>query len=311
MFDKYLTKTGLLSKSQPQDVKNQWYIQKFQEVHGTRYDYSKVVYKTTREKVIIICKEHGEFWQTPNSHLNGRGCPQCSPSQKKTTAKCIEDFIQVHGSTYDYSNVVYVHSHTEVQIICREHGVFLQRPDAHLEGNGCPKCGDNKIQNTKLKSVEECIQDFKKIHGETYNYSQVQYNNCRTKVEIICKEHGSFFQTPNNHLRGHGCPKCQVSNQNTLYILKCLDTGLIKIGITNRLDKRISTIGGNLEYIHHITLENPRQLELELHKRYQQFRIFNPNVVSGGTEFFELSEQQIKALIEELKNEDNLQNPNQ
>lgn len=301
MFDKYLTKTGLLVRSQPQEIKNQWYTNKFQEVHGDRYDYSKVQYKTTREKVIIICKEHGEFLQTPNSHLNGRGCPQCSPSQKKTTAKCIEDFIQVHGDIYDYSNVIYVHSHTEVQIICREHGAFLQRPDAHLEGNGCPKCGDNKIQNTKIKSIEQCIEDFKRVHGDTYDYSKVQYANCRTKVEIVCKEHGSFFQIPNNHLRGNGCPKCQGSNQDTLYILKCLDTGLVKIGITNSLDKRISTIGGNLGYIHHFTMENPRQLELELHKRYQQLRVFNPNVVSGGTEFFKLSEQQIKKLIEELK----------
>lgn len=233
MFDKYLTKTGLLSKSQPQDIKNQWYIQKFQEVHGNRYDYSKVAYKTAREKIVIICKEHGEFLQTPQNHQAGKGCPSCQGNRKKVSVNCIQEFICVHGETYDYSNTVYI-------------------------------------------------------------------NNC-TKVEIICKEHGSFFQTPNNHLRGHGCPKCQVSNQNTLYILKCLDTGLIKIGITNSLDKRISKIGGNLEYLHHITLENPRQLELELHERYRQLREFNPNVKNGGTEFFRLSEQQVKDLIEELQ----------
>lgn len=296
MFDKYLTKTGLLSKSQPQDLKNQWYIQKFQEVHGDRYDYSKVAYKTTREKVIIICKEHGEFQQTPNSHLNGRGCPDCYGNKHKDTNKCIEDFKKAHGGTYDYSKVIYVNASTKVEIICKKHGQFTQTPNGHLNGNGCPDCYGNKKKDTNT-----CIEDFKMVHGDTYGYSKVDYINCSTKVEIMCKKHGVFLQMPFSHLRGDGCPKCQSTNQDTLYILKCLDTGLVKIGITNNLDKRISTIGGNLEYIHHITLENPRQLELELHKRYQQFRIFNPNVVSGGTEFFELSEQQIKELIEELQ----------
>lgn len=297
MFDKYLTKTGLLSKSQPQDVKNQWYIQKFQEVHGDRYDYSKVVYKTTREKVIIICQEHGEFLQTPQNHQAGKGCPNCQSNKKKDTKQCIQDFIDRHGHTYDYSKVIYVNANTKVDIVCSKHGVFSQTPSNHLNGGGCPDCW----KNIMTKSVEQCVEDFKKVHGDTYDYSKVQYANCRTKVEIVCKEHGSFLQTPNSHLRGDGCPKCQVSNQDTLYILKCLDTGLVKIGITNSLDKRISTIGGNLEYLHHTTLDNPRQLERKLHKRYQQFRIFNPNVVSGGTEFFELSEQQIKGLIEELQ----------
>lgn len=297
MFDKYLTKTGLLMRSQPQDVKNQWYIQKFQEVHGDRYDYSKVEYKTTRDKIVIICKEHGEFLQTPNSHLNGRGCPQCSPQQQKPTSKCIEEFRAIHGDTYDYSLVSYTNNKTKVDIICKKHGVFPQMPFNHLNGDGCPDCQSE----LRTKSLGQCIEDFKKTHGDTYNYSKVQYINCSTKVEILCKEHGSFLQRPNDHLRGNGCPKCQVSNQNTLYLLKCLDTGLVKIGITNNLGQRVPKIGGNLEYIHHFILENPRQLELELHERYQQLREFNPNVKNGGTEFFRLSEQQVKDLIEELQ----------
>lgn len=296
MFDKYLTKTGLLVRSQPQEIKNQWYTHKFQEVHGDRYDYSMVEYKTTREKVVIICKEHGEFLQTPNSHLNGRGCPDCYGNKHKDTNKCIEDFKKAHGGTYDYSKVIYVNASTKVEIICKKHGQFTQTPKGHLNGNGCPDCYGNKKKDTNT-----CIEDFKMVHGDTYGYSKVDYTNCSTKVEIMCKKHGVFLQMPFSHLRGNGCPKCQGSNQDTLYILKCLDTGLVKIGITNSLDKRISTIGGNLDYLYHTTLDNPRQLELELHKRYQQVRIFNPNVVSGGTEFFRLSEQQVKELIEELK----------
>lgn len=238
VFEKYLTKTGRLSINQPQEVKDQWYIQKFTEIHGKTYDYSKVQYRNTQTKVEIICKKHGCFLQSPNHHLSGKGCPMC---------------------------------------------------------------GDNR----KTKSTKQCIEDFVQAQGGAYDYSKVQYTNQHTKVEIICKEHGSFFQSPNEHLSGKGCPKCQVSNQNILYVLKCLDTGLVKIGITNNLNKRISTIGGNLEHVHHVTLESPRQLERGLHEKYKKYRIFNHNVRSGGTEFFKLSEQQIKELIEGLVNDTN------
>lgn len=296
MFEKYLTKPGRLSCKQPQDIKNQWYIQKFQEVHGSAYDYSKVDYKTAKEKVVIICKQHGSFLQSPDNHIKGQGCPVCQGNKKKTTQQCIEDFKKVHENSYDYSMVQYANCGTKVEIICKTHGSFFQTPSHHLEGKGCPKCS-----STWKKDVGQCIEDFKKVHGDTYDYSQVKYSGQVNKVDIICKEHGVFTQTPNHHLKGVGCPKCQVSNQNTLYLLKCLDTGLIKIGITNNIDRRISSIGGNLGYLHHVTLGNPRQLEKQLHQKYQQYQVFNPTVRNGGTEFFGLTDQQVSWLIESLK----------
>lgn len=204
----------------------------------------------------------------------------------------IQKFIQIHGDTYDYSQVEFRDTATKIRIICKVHGVFLQRPDTHLKGSGCPKCsGKHK------KSTKECIQEFNKIHGSTYDYSLVYYTNTYTKVKIICKVHGVFEQTPDNHLRAHGCPKCGKHNQNTLYVLKCTNTGLHKIGITNNLGKRMSSIGGNLEHIYHITTENPRDLEKYLHQRYQNYSVFNPHVNNGGTEFFQLSEPQVEELL--------------
>lgn len=295
MFEKYLTKTGRLSASQPQDVKNQWYIQKFREVHGDIYNYSKVVYAHSQDKVEIICKQHGSFFQSPNNHSKGKGCPDCyKVSKAKTTEQCIKDFSEIHGNIYNYSAVNYVNNHTKVDIICGEHGVFTQTPNSHLNGKGCPQCQ----KRDQTKSREQCIEDFQKVHSGTYDYSQVNYVNAATKVEIICREHGSFFQVPASHLRGQGCPKCQNHNQDTLYVLKCLDTGLIKIGITNNLSKRITTIVGSLEYVHHVTIENPRDLERELHKRYQKYNKFNPTVKNGGTEFFDLTDQQLQEIIE-------------
>jgi hypothetical protein len=57
---------------------NESFIRKAQEIHGQRYDYSKIRYKNSQTKITIICPEHGEFKQKPNSHLNGRGCPDCA-----------------------------------------------------------------------------------------------------------------------------------------------------------------------------------------------------------------------------------------
>ena len=56
-------------------LKNDDFIKKSREVHGDKYDYSKVEYVKNHTKVCIICPKHGEFWQVPNSHLNGNGCP--------------------------------------------------------------------------------------------------------------------------------------------------------------------------------------------------------------------------------------------
>lgn len=295
MFEQYLTKTGKLSSKQPQDIKNLWYINKFKEIHGDRYDYSRVQYKTTAEKVLILCKEHGEFAQTPHNHLKGTGCPKCQGNKKKDTKQYIEDFQKIHGNTYDYSNVVCVNSDTKIEIICKEHGSFLQTPHSHLAGVGCPQCYGNK-----RKTTTKCTEDFIAVHGGIYDYCKVEYKNNATKVEIICREHGSFLRTPHSHLSGNGCPKCQVSNQNILYLLKCLDTGNVKIGITNSLEKRMTTIGGSLQYIHHITIDNPRNLEKQLHKKYQAYNEFNPTVNNGGTEFFKLTDQQLHELIQYL-----------
>ena len=54
------------------------FIKDAKNIHGSKYDYSKVNYTNNHTKVTITCRKHGDFEQTPNSHLNGRGCPKCA-----------------------------------------------------------------------------------------------------------------------------------------------------------------------------------------------------------------------------------------
>lgn len=140
------------------------FISKAKLVHGDKYDYSKVDYVNAITKVCIICKDHGEFWQTPNSHLRGRGCMDCAIELRAKIHRQGRDmFISkakaVHKGKYDYSLVVYVNNRTEVCIICPKHGIFWQRPDAHLLGKGCSKCSLN------VSKPEIEIQEFVKNLG--------------------------------------------------------------------------------------------------------------------------------------------------
>ena len=124
------------------------FIKKAKEIHGDKYDYSKVEYKTARKKVCIVCPKHGEFWQTPDAHLRGTGCPKCSlyRSYKYTTEEFIELSKKVHGDKYDYSKVEYFNRVTPVCIICHEHGEFWQKPREHFKGFGCPECSESRLE---------------------------------------------------------------------------------------------------------------------------------------------------------------------
>jgi hypothetical protein len=179
------------------------FIRRAKEVHGDKYDYSKVVFTKMGDKVCIVCPEHGEFWQTPTCHLNGQGCPKCGGRYKFTTKEFIEKAKAVHDDKYDYSKVEYVNCNTKVCIICPEHGEFWQKPSNHLSGQGCPKCVGNEQSTT-----EDFIRRAKAVHGDKYDYSKVEYVNCNAKVCIICPEHGEFWMTPKNHLYGKGCACC-------------------------------------------------------------------------------------------------------
>ena len=189
------------------------FLEDARKVHGNKYDYSKVEYKGHKEKVCIICPKHGEFWQLPTPHTQGEGCPHCERERRsKTTEQFIKEAREVHGNRYDYSKVKYINRNTLVTIICSEHGEFKQAPFNHLKGKGCPKCAKNYQYGTK-----EFIEKANKIHNNKYDYSKVQYQTAKIPVTIICPEHGEFEQTPDIHLRGCGCKKCQLKSQTKLY----------------------------------------------------------------------------------------------
>ena len=183
------------------------FIDKAREVHGDKYDYSKVEYINSWTKVCIVCHEHGEFYQTPMAHLNGQGCPKCL-GRGLSQDEIISKFKAVHNDKYDYSKVKFTRVKDKVCIICPEHGEFWKTPEKHIMGQGCPKCSFKKRGENHICTQEEFINRATLLHGGKYLYDNVSYTCMDEKVEIICPKHGSFYQRPYDHLQGHGCPKC-------------------------------------------------------------------------------------------------------
>lgn len=193
-------------------TKTEIFIQKAKKVHGNKYDYSKTHYVNSKTKVCIICPEHGEFWQTPNSHLSGSGCAECAQCKKWTTEKFITESNKVHNNFYNYDKTNYINCNTKVVITCPIHGDFEQTPLMHVRGQGCPHCRNKKIADKVKLTTEEFIEKAFRIHGDTYDYSKVEYTYTDKPVTIICRKHGEFQQIAHVHLKGAGCPICNMSH---------------------------------------------------------------------------------------------------
>ena len=190
------------------------FISKARMIHGKKYDYSSVEYKTSNMKVIISCPIHGTFLQKPNKHLNGRGCAVCGRIKSaltitKSSHQFVSDANKVHRNKYDYSDVKYIGAYNKIRIYCPIHGTFFQFPHDHLNGKGCYKCGRQQAANKTRKTEKQFIKDAMTIHGNKYNYSKSKYINDSIKIRIMCPKHGYFYQKPNSHLNGNECPKCR------------------------------------------------------------------------------------------------------
>ena len=132
---------------------------------------------------------------------------------KSNKEQFIEKAKSLHGDLFDYSLFKYINSITKGEIICKEHGPFEQKPIKHLNWQGCKKCA---IEKNQSENKYFFIEKAKNTHGELYDYSLSVYKNAKEKIQIICKKHGMFEQTANNHiLLKHGCSKCQRDNNKS------------------------------------------------------------------------------------------------
>lgn len=232
------------------------FITRANKIHNNRYDYSKVKYTEKRNKVTIICTEHGEFDQFAGNHLHGYGCCKCMHKQQKFTT---EQFIQKakikHNDKYDYSKIDYKDSYSKVTIICKEHGDFKQVPASHLQGQGCPTCKSSKgelaIKSILDKHGIENQQEYK-LPDEEYLF---KYDFYLPKFNILIEFHGEQHYEYNKffHETYNIFERQQLRDKNKITLAK---------------EKGIPLLEFNYKHLKHMTKEQFEEMILSNIDKY-------------------------------------------
>lgn len=302
------------------------FIIKAKCIHGDKYDYSRILNFVYKNRVIILCPLHGEFNQFPNNHLRGSGCNKCARiligKQKSSSYAFKEKASIVHNGKYNYCEANYINRKTKLNIICPIHNNFWQLPYAHLKGQGCPRCGNIKANNKKSDTNESFIIKAKTVHGDRYDYSQINYISSRKNIKIICPLHGQFLQRPSNHLNGYGCKKCNCnggycveyfSKKNSLWFDRRFKYGYIyikkfysnteefyKIGISASKERNFKAKQYKIKHLYDIKcyIYDAYNLEQNILQRLKEKKkIYYPKFYfSGATECFKANEKLIKEL---------------
>lgn len=298
--DCLLCSTDRASKSRALDTET--FIMRARKVHGDRYSYKNTNYISADDKVEIICSDHGSFYQRAAGHLSGKGCSACAVISKAASMSVTEDYfiaksISRHGYKYDYTQSFPLIK-KKAKISCPAHGVFMQSPLAHMRGQGCPECSIEKSRST----LHSFIESARMVHGTSYIYEKAKYVNSITKVVITCKIHGDFLQQPNRHLSGRGCPGCaktgfDKNKDGFVYFL--MGNGAVKVGITNKPKQRLRQLKSETPFefsVFSIIRMSGREAidrEKYYHKKYERIGFIGFN---GCTEWLKYS----KELMEEI-----------
>ena len=122
-------------------------------LHKNKYDYSLSDFTKSKKSTTIICPKHGKFEMDYDHHFNSNiGCKYCSYPVRNTESFKNEATIK-HKGYYSYNKSKYINSHTKIIITCPVHGDFLQTPNAHLRGEGCPNCTKISILEDKIATL--------------------------------------------------------------------------------------------------------------------------------------------------------------
>lgn len=244
--------------------------------HGDRYDYSLVKYTTCKKYVNIKCTLCGYiFSQTPDNHLQGKGCPRCSGNLPYNFQYYKNIYNKIHHNKYEYLDWYKKDDKVYLKVFCSTHKEFNVRHSHHLGGVGCKRC----TFDAKRITEKDFLSRLSTIYGDKYHIKDLSNLHFRKELDIYCTEHNiSFTKTVSSLLNGNGCPKCFTQSsikEDTLYrwILKYFPDSIqtYKSSWLGRksLDIFIPNLNLAIEYNgiywHRFDKENPR-----IYKEYHQ-----------------------------------------
>jgi len=218
-------------------ITNEMFIEKARKIHLNEYIYDLCDYKSATEKVKIICKKHGIFTITPNSHISTSksGCRLCGIEKTASKKKdirfldLINDMKESHNGLYDYSLVtsnIYKGMKSKIPVVCKKHGVFNITPVKHISMlRGCKKCANESYY------INNFIERSTIIHKRyDYDYTNTVYLGMDKNLIINCKKHGDFTIKARYFLnKGRGCKQCTIKDNNkSLKEMDWLDSHNIK-----------------------------------------------------------------------------------
>jgi hypothetical protein len=202
-------------------VNTEYFIKKAQSIHGDKYDYSLTNYVNSYTKVIIICPIHGIFEQYPNNHYK-QNCPECY-NRNLTDKTFIDKSNNIHNNKYSYLNVEYSSSKSKIKITCKEHGEFEQKPNDHINGKGCPKCGIkyNYLENELKEYIKSLniifLENTKKIIPPLELDIYVPNKNIAIELNGLYW-HSEIYKDNNYHLNKTN--ECELKNIKLIHIFE-------------------------------------------------------------------------------------------
>lgn len=249
------------------------------KVHNSKYNYDKSIYVNYDSKIIITCKKHGDFTQRAGSHLKGNGCAKCKYEKPNKLKYSVDIFVELakekHGDLYDYKQIKYINNKTNILIKCNSClNIFSIKPYSHLQGHGCKSCKINLFW-TKYKEKRSYIllEKLKNKFNNKFDYSKVEANSLKSKILLICHQHGEFQKSVENLLDKRCkicCPGClknfrsniskksrytrhfhqSINNNGSFYLIKLSNDleNFYKIGITTRGIKNRFQLSNNKKY---------------------------------------------------------------
>ena len=197
--------------------KEQRFLEKAKARHGDKFNYSKVKYTSSVAPVIIICKKHGEFTQSPAKHISSKyACLKCQLESRMTSCRSFAmQALKLYQGKYVYELYDNKRRDEKIKIFCIEHNCYFEQTiGLHLNGHvGCKFCSQRQRSLTR-KDIDkkEFIDKFVQKYGSEFDFSKVDYIDNTTPVRIKCLKHDREFYQIRKYIYKNAvcsCPECK------------------------------------------------------------------------------------------------------